>query len=1099
MNRLLIIFLVIGIIIPEFIFAQDRILVKGKVTSSSDPEGLPGVTVVELDKTNRVTIGTITNIDGEYALEVLSSTDKLQFSFIGFKNQIVEINNQSTINVVLEEEVRTLEGVEIRAERRTNTGIMNIADRDLAIPVSKISAEEFDDVQASTIDEALQGRLAGVDIAANSGDPGAGMSIRIRGVNTLSANSEPMIVVDDIPYETNISADFDFASANEEGYAQMLNISVSDIKEITVLKDAAATAMWGPKAANGVLLITTKRGVKGRKPSVIYTYRGTFNEEPKALPTLSGDEYSTLILEAYENTFGFPLSKDDVKEFSYLPTEPFYYYNYGQNTDWMSAISQSGFTHNHDLAVDGGGSKATYRFSANYQDQRGVTVGTSLERLTTRLNLDYFISDKLKLAADFTYAHGITEGDYTEKNLVYKTTSIRSTAYRMMPNMSIYEYNAFGELTGNYFAPQYNALGSFPGMYNPVALANLGIQNTYNDRIQSRFSIYYDIIEGLRYSLDLSLDVNSNKLKQMLPIEATGVSRNSRYANRRVDRDDDTYNIYTNNKLTYHKEFREIHKLTATFNVQTNESIYYGSYLYKTNGASSIQSDAANAGRDNVSGYGPSTKSGRGRSLGMLALFHYSLLDRYIVSAGIRRDGNSRFDDKYRWGYFPSFSAAWRLSGEPFMAWAHFLSDLRLRFSYGENGNPPKAESMFYSNYRTYDFTYLDTKGVYPGNMQLQNLKWESIKSTNVGISAELYEGRVSSDIDFYKTRSGDMFAYDVKTPSSSGFETTPVMNVSTMDNFGWDFQLKTIPIKTKDWRVTFDFNIARNYNVLRKLADEFSAVSTETPTNGVYKRYAQIDNPAGSFYGYRYKGVYTTPDQLIAKDVNGENITDPNGNPISMVFDYGVKDYEFQLGDAMYEDVNHDGNINAADIVLLGDANPDFFGGFGQMITYKNFSFNYYFHYRVGNDIINMTKMAGESMGVSIDGIDGRVNVDNQTKAVLKRWRKEGDVTDIPRALLGYGYNVLGSDRFVEDGSFMRLKYITLVYRFPKKITEKLYMKNARISATINNLFVLTKYSGQDPEVSIKSNDGTIFTVGYDDSKTPKTRDVTFTLSVTF
>lgn len=1089
MNRLLIIFLVLSILIPNSIIAQERILVKGKVTSNMDTEGLPGVSVVELDKNNRTTIGTITNVDGEYALEVQSGTDKLQFSFIGFTNQIIEIDNRSTINVVLEEEVRALEGVEVRADRRTNTGIMNVADRDLAIPIAKISAEEFEDVQASTIDDALQGRLAGVDIAANSGDPGAGMSIRIRGVSTLSANSEPLIVVDDVPFETSITADFDFATANEEGYAQMLNIAVSDIKEITVLKDAAATAMWGTKAANGVLLITTKRGVKGRTPSVHYTYRATYSEEPQTLPTLSGGEYSTLIREAYMNTNGYPLNTDVYKEFLGLPTEPYYFYNFGQNTDWTDAISQSGFINNHDLAIDGGGSKATYRFSMNYQDQKGVTIGTGLQRLTTRLNLDYFISDKLKLRADFTYAHGKTEGNYTENGVIKGSTSIRSTAYKMMPNMSIYEHNAFGELTGNYFSPESTPQGVFPRMYNPVALANLGINDTYNDRINTKFSLYYDIIDGLRYSVDLSLDVSSKKLKQMLPIEATGVSRNNRYANRRVDRDDDAYNIYTNNKLTYTKTFREIHEFIGTLNVQTNEYIGYGSYLYKANGASSQQSDASSAGRDNVSGYGPRTSSGNGRSLGMLAMFHYKLLDRYILSAGMRREGNSRFDDKYRWGQFPSLSASWRISGEPFMTRFHFLSDLRLRFSYGENGNPPRYESLFFSNYRVYDFTYLDTKGVYPGNMQLQNLKWEGIKSMNVGISAELYEGRISSDIDFYNTKSEDMFAYNVETPSSSGYPNTPVMNVSTMDNYGWDFQLKTIPVKSKDWKITFDFNIAKNYNILRELADDFSAVTSETPENGEFIRYAQIDNPAGSFYGYRYKGVYSTEDQLIAKDANGNDINDPNGTPINMRYDYGNIDYEFELGDAMYEDINHDGNINTADIVLLGDANPDFFGGFGQMFSYKNFSFNYYFYFRVGNDIINRTKMNGENM----------FNFDNQTKTVLSRWRKPGDETDIPRALLNYGYNWLGSDRFVEKGSFMRLKYITLVYRIPKKITSKLHMKSARISTTFKNLFTLTKYSGQDPEISIKSNDGTIYTVGYDDSRTPRTRDITFTLNVSF
>lgn len=1069
--------------------AQERITVNGTVTDQNSIV-LPGVAIVALDKSERMLNGTITNLNGEFVMVVLQSTATLKFTFVGFKEQRVPFSTDKLdYKITLQEDVFEIEGIQVTAVKKTNTGFIEIAERDLAIPVAKISAKEFEDVQASSIDEALQGRLAGVDIASNSGDPGAGMSIRIRGVSTLSADSQPLIVVDGVPYETNISADFDFATANEEGYSQMLNISVSDISEITVLKDAGATAMWGPKAVNGVLMVTTKRGVRGRPPRFTYTYRGTFTEEPEALPVLSGDEYSTLIMEAYMNTYNVPLSTSAHKEFLYLPTEPYYYYNYGQNTNWMEAISQPGYIHNHDISIDGGGDKATYRFSVNYQDQQGVTLGSGLDRLSARLNLDYFISEKLKLRADFSYAHGNTYGNYTESGLIKNSTSIRSMAYKMMPNMSIYEYNALGELTGNYFAPESNSQGSFPNMYNPVALAELGIQKTINDRISSKFNLRYMITNDLTYTVDLSLDVNSNKLKQFLPQEATGVAMTNEYSNRMIDRDDDSYNIYTNNKLTYFKTFNEeTHKVTATLNFQTNEYNGYGSYLYKTNGISTSLTDASGSGRDNISGYGGSAAETIGRNVGAMALFHYSLLDRYIVSAGIRRDGNSRFDDKYRWGNFPNFSAAWRISGEPFMKSLTFIDEMRLRYSYGENGHPPRYEGMFYSNYNTYDFSYLGTTGVYPGNMQLQNLKWESIRSTNVGLTTDMFKERITTDIDFYKTRTIDLLSYNVATQSTSGYTGVSVKNIGTLDNYGWDLQVRTYPIRNKNWKVTFDFNIARNYNVIREIAEDFSTVMEEAPGNAEYIRFAQIDNPAGSFYGYRYKGVYTSPDQLIARDEKGDIITDPNGLPVYMMYDYGNVGYEFQLGDAMYEDVNHDGNINAADVVYLGNSNPEFTGGFGQNITYKNFSFNYYFYYRYGNDIINRTKMYGEKMS----------NYDNQTKATLRRWRKEGDITDIPRATF-YGYNYMGSDRFVEDGSFLRLKYITLTYRVPQTFCKKLGMQSARLSTTMNNLFTFTRYSGQDPEISIKSEDGTMYTVGYDDSQTPVTRNVTFTLSLQF
>ncbi|MFB6319723.1 SusC/RagA family TonB-linked outer membrane protein [Saccharicrinis sp. FJH54] len=1076
--RLLIVFQVA--FLSQIVNAQDGFLIRGKITSTDEPNGVPGVTVVEIDANNRIRKGTISNFDGEYAIEVLDKSDRLQFSFIGYKQQTIDINDRNTINIVLEISAKELTGVDVIAEKRTDMGLMSIPDRDLGIPISKISTEEFENVQASTIDEAIQGRLAGVDIAANSGDPGAGMSIRIRGVSTLSADNKPMIVVDGVPLEINIDPNFNFATANEEGYSQMLNISMDDIKEITVLKDAAATAMWGTKAANGVLVITTKRGVRSRSPRVSLTYRGTFIPEIKALPLLSGDEYSTLIKEAVMNTNNVPLDVQLHKEFLYQPTDPYFYYNYGQNTDWMDAIQHDGYIHNVDFAVDGGGSKATYRFSTNYQTQQGVTIGTGLNRLTTRLNLDYFISDKLRLRADFSYAHGVTDGNYSD---------IRSVAYRKMPNMSIYEYDVYGNLTGNYFSPERNIQGSAMGTYNPVAMALVGQKTTINDRIRSQFGIYYDINKYLRISSDLSLDVNSNKVKIFLPQIATGLNWTNTYVNRAGDSDNDSYNIFTNTIARYHRSFSDIHVITASLSAMTNESIGYGYDATTANSASSLFQDPSIESNILGSGLGNSSTKGIDRSLGVTAMMHYSLLDRYIVMAGLRREGNSRFDANNRWGTFPSISLMWRLSGEEFMQRFTFLDDLRIRYSYGENGHAPRNTGMFFNNYNTVAWGYLGDPAVYTTDMKLVNLKWEQLKTTNVGATVEMYKNRLHVDFDYYKNRTEDMFAYNVAIQSSSGFTTTSVLNAGTMDNYGWDFNFRSWPVRNKKWRISFDMNVAKNYNILREVNDKFPTVRNISPGNGEYMNIIQIDNPAGAFYGYKYKGVYTTQDDLIARDKNDNRIYDPNGKPITMVYNFNKVNYEFQLGDAMYEDINHDGNINASDVVLLGDANPDFFGGFGQEYGYKNFSFRYNFYFRVGNQIINRTKMLGENM----------YSYDNQTKAVLRRWRKPGDETDIPRSLIGYGYNWLGSDRYVEDGSFMRLKYVSLSYNLPKGFAKKMGAQSMRVSATLNNLLTFTNYSGQDPEININSKDGTIYTVGYDDSNTPVSRQFTFNLNVVF
>ncbi|SKB87628.1 SusC/RagA family TonB-linked outer membrane protein [Alkalitalea saponilacus] len=1068
--------------------AQQRAIVRGKVTSAFEPQGVIGVTVAELDANNRLVSGTVTNLDGNYLLEVRNIENRLQFTSIGYLDQIVEIQGRTTINVVMNEAVTELAGAEIVAHRRTQTGSLNVPDRNLAIPIAKISADVFEGVHASSIDEALQGRLAGVDITANTGDPGAGMNIRIRGVNTLTGDASPLIVVDNIPYEINVSSDFNFATANEEGYSQMLNIPVDDIAEIAVLKDAAATAMWGTRAANGVLLITTRRGSRSTKPLINYTFRGTYTFDPPTIPLLNGNQYNTLIQEAWFNSYGTPLPFETYREFLQIPDDPYFYHNYGQNTNWLKAVSQNGFIQNHDFSISGGGNRAVYRFSVNYQGQEGTTIGTGLDRLSTRLNLDYTISDRLRLRADFAYNHADTRGNYRD-NTFRDGRELRSVAYRKMPNMSIYEYDAFGNLTGNFFSPEFNAQGTAPNTYNPVAMGNDGFTRTINDRITNRLSLYYEILEGLRYTMDLSFDVNTNKVRRFLPQTATGRTWTDSWVNRAFDKDDDSYTIYTNNQLYFNRMFNAIHDFTASVNFQTNERIGSLYELETANSASSLLQDPSLDNKYREAGLGFNSGPWRGRDVGATATVHYVLLDRYIASGSIRYEGNSKFDEKNRFGMFPGVSAAWRISGEPFMEDFTSLNDLRLRFSYGENGRVPRREGMFFNNYGTFAWSYLGYNAVYPINMQLENLKWESFNSTNYGVSIEMFNGRLMVDADYYLNTTKDMLVYDTPIPSTTGFSRINVMNLGTLDNIGYDLSVRTVPIRQSDLRVTFDFNIARNYNILREVADNYPLERSLTLYNGQYRHIVQVDNPIGSFYGYRYKGVYTEPDQLIARDAAGNQILDPNGNPVYMVFDYRNVRYPFQLGDAMYEDINHDGNIDAQDVVYIGDANPDFYGGFGSLIDYKNFSFNYYFYFRVGNDIINKTKMDGENM----------YYFDNQLASTLRRWRAPGDETDIPRAMMGQGYNWLGSDRFVEDGSFLRLKYITLTYRVPNSFSQRFGMQNMRLSATMNNLLTFTRYTGQDPEININQRYGDIFTVGEDHSRTPVAKQFTFNLSVTF
>ncbi len=1087
-TRISIYFLFISLLMPCMAYSQG-ILIKGQVIGASDNIGLPGASIVEIDNNNRVIHSTVTYTNGNFALKIESTANKLQVGYMGYQTKIVEIGSQNDILIGLNEDVQELDVAEVTAHRKTNTGIMEINDRDLAIPVKKIDMKDVQSVQASTFDEALQGRISGVDIVSNSGDPGAGMSIRIRGVSSLNARKNPLIVVDNIPYETNISSDFDFATANEEGYSQMLNISMDDIKEITVLKDASATALFGTRASNGVLMVTTKRGSKSRKPMIGYTYRGTASFEPDPIPMLNGDQYSTLILEGTMNTNGIPLNTLVNKEFAYDPNDPWWYYNYGQNTNWLDAISRTGYTNNHDFSIAGGGEKAAYRVSTNYQDQLGVTLGTDLKRFTTRVNLDYRISNSLLIKADVSYAHGINNLNYEYGS---KDPSMREVAYKKMPNMSIYEYDENGNKTDVFFSPEQNIQGNYiansaSSTFNPVAMAESALYKISNDRVNTNFSLEYTLVKGLKYNFDLAFDMNNTKKNWFLPQIATGRPWNDINVNKAIDWDKDEATVFTNNRLSYSNVFKEIHSLSATVQFQTNQSHGVEYRSITANSASSELQDPSNPARVIEDELGLYNSSWLYRDIGALTLVNYILLDRYIVAAGVRMEGNSKFDKKYRYGYFPTLSAAWRLSKEPFMPEWSFLDDLKFKGSYGMNGNAPSYSYLFFNNYKTAGWSYLSNTAVYPSDMELENLKWETIITTNVGVSAEMFNSRMVIEFDLYRNRTKDMLSKDFDLNSTSGYDKI-YKNIGTLDNNGWDFNFQSTVIKRQDLAVSFNFNIARNYNILQEI-DKSVGTKYLYLNNGEYAKWVQIGNPIGSFYGYIYDGVYKDESELIARDAKGNQIYDANGNAVKMIYFYPYVNHEFEAGDAKYRDINHDGNIDYNDIVYLGNANPDFLGGFGSTIKYKNFGFNIYFYYRYGNDIINKAQMNGENM----------YKYDNQTTATLRRWRKPGDETDMPRALINYGFNWLGSSRFVDDGSFLRLKYITLSYEFPKAVISKYKLEGLRLSVTGNNLFTFTNYQGQDPEININSRDGTIYTVGYDNSNTPRAKELTVILGVTF
>ncbi len=1081
--------IVSAMLLVNFAIAQTTTTVQGRITSDNNKPVI-NVTIAEVDEDGRTIRAVKSDVEGNFVIRISDTKNKLSITHISHLGQVLSINTRTTFNIKLENNRKDLGDVVVVSLKKADNGMLQIAEKDVTTAQSHISAKDLEEMQAASIDQALQGRLPGIDITANSGDPGAGMQIRIRGTSSINSSNDPLIVVDGMPYETAIPSDFNFGAADELGYASLLNIAPSDIRDITILKDAASTAIWGSRAASGVVVITTKRGSIG-KPSFNYTNKSSITKQPEAIPMLTGDEYSTLIPEAFMNATGTPLNTQSVKEFQYDPNDPYWFNNYSKNTNWIKAITQIGFTQDHNISMTGGGEKARYFASVGYLNQKGTTLGSYLNRISTRINLDYVVSERISFKSDLSYS-------YTDNNRNF-ALNLRDIAYRKMPNMSIYEYDEFGNLSGNYFSPanniqgQYNGVssnGSVSGTINPVAMAKEAKNSIISQRVTPHFNLKYDIIKKVLFAtFDVQFDINNNKNNSFLPQTSTGRPWTEPSVNRAYDGDIDVFNVQSKTNLVYTPKFKnDKHTLTSFISLMTYDNKYVSQEVLTSNTASSVLQDPSSASRTQNAETRLTAYTGQTRSVGLLINGQYAFKDKYLFNAGLRGDGNSRFGPENRYGLFPSASMRWRISDEKFMR--HFVKnvdDLSFRASYGQSGNAPRRDYSYINIYNTFSWTYLGQAGVYPANMELSNLKWETIIGKNLGFNISMFKRKFTADVEFYSNRTNNMYFPGLQISSINGFNSVD-MNVGKMDNQGFELGLGVTPYKTKKWQLDFNFNIARNINVIKEISDLYPRDKGDITANGQYKTYMQVNSPFGSFYGFKYKGVYKDLQSTIATDGSGKPIIGPVGQTIYMKFNYPSIGYTFQPGDAMYEDINHDGNINYQDIVYLGNSIPKFTGGFGTSVTYKGaWKFTAFFNYRYKVDLVNGTQIYTTNMS----------GFDNQSTATLRRWRKDGDITDIPRALYRTGYNWLGSDRYVEDASFLRFRTATVRYTAPKKLVQKLKMKNLSGYITIENLYTWTKYTGQDPEASVRGSDP--FRVAVDNSYTPPVKTFTIGIATSF
>ncbi|MFC0878486.1 SusC/RagA family TonB-linked outer membrane protein [Saccharicrinis sp. FJH2] len=1061
-------------------------IIKGQVVDAETKEPLVGVNVVEIDENERFLTGAITDMNGNYVIQTGDPDNPLQFSYIGYEKQTIPVNGKTTINVELGTSSTALNEVSVSGSRMSNDGITTIRDRTTS--VSRLEFKELETQMGSSVEDMLQGRIANVDITSVSGDPGAGLNIRIRGTATLNARNTPLIVVNGIPYNSQIDENFDFATADIEKFGNMIDVAPEDIESIEVLKDAASTAIWGSSAANGVLMIKTKRGIKS-KPIFDYTYKYAVGWEPDPLPMLNGGDYSRLIQQMhynvdrneFSNQFNPLVDNNLANEIAFDPRWS-QYYNFIQETDWVGEITQRANSQQHVFSVRGGGDKSRYNMSVGHSNETGTTINNGLKKLTLRSSLDYDLSSKLTFKTDILYTRYDQYNTYDAEDPEFGSKLIRSIAYRKMPNMSVYDRDENNEHVGDYFTPAETLQGNARDMYNPVALANLGVNEQLKNNARALFTLRYRIQNNLILNSTITLDIFDNKRHRFLPYDAVGYIYDSEITNLASDEFSKKSTIYTYNQLIYTPVLGEDHSLTVMGQVDTEKT----NQLWQKQQTSRSASPYLQlpAGDKTIEYIGQNFSEYR--SLGFYLQGAYKYKDKYLATMGAKYEGNSKYSPDSRWGLFPTVSGAWRINEESFMEDATWINDFRLRVSWGQSGNSPNTNYLYWNTYNSSaQLSYLNYQGVEPNGVELTSLRWETLETFNPGISFYGLRNRLNVELDYYTKVTKDLFLENTAIPTHTGF-TSMSINEGQMENRGYEVMVDYKILEKTAFKLSVNANFSTNKNIVISLPENFAMEYGDMLANGNYKISVVPGEPLGGFFGYRYLGVYQSNEDAVVRDENGDPIYGLNKTePLKMIMG-GSEGYTFEGGDAKYDDINHDGKIDELDLVYLGDLNPKVMGGTGIRAQYKNITFNTFLYFKLGQKVINQTRMDTEKM----------YNYDNQSKATNWYWRNPGDITDVPRPLYNKGYNWLGSSRFVEDGSYMRLKTISLSYDFSSVLLKKLHLRSLRVYATGYNLFTLTNYSGQDPEVGLPNRPDTL---PKDYSRTPPSKRVMLGLNVSF
>jgi TonB-linked SusC/RagA family outer membrane protein len=981
--------------------------VTGTVLSASDNSPLPGVSVV----IKGTTTGATTDPDGKFSLPVPATGDPvLIFSFIGFEPQEVRINGRSSVgSVKLGEKATALNDVVV-------VGYGSQRKRDITGSVASISAEQVAETPITRADQILQGRVSGVQVTQTNSEPGGNVSIRIRGTNSINSGNEPLFVVDGFP-----------------GAGDLNSINPSDIESIEVLKDASATAIYGSRGANGVVIITTKKGKAGRNSINFEAYTGVSNVRKK-YDLMNAPEFARYLndvqtLNNLENKTNTPLpyTQEQINAM-------------GEGTDWQDEIFRQGRQSNYQLGFNGGNEDTRYNLSFNYFDQEGIILNSGFKRGSVRLNLDRKVSNKINVS--FTSQLSRTQQRLTTVNTNGGSSGgVLLDALRFSPIQSVRDANGA-------YTFQNQPLPAVEIAGNPVAYAESAKDNLTTTRALINVAGEFQLLEGLKLRISGGTDLFANQRNQFIP-STVYVGQNTNGSATKAS--NSNYSWLNENTLTYDRKLNENNALNVvaglTFQEFVNENYSASANNFFTN---ALGSDNIGLGANVLT---PSSGKNSNRLASYFGRVNYRLFEKYLFTFTMRADGSSRFGPNNKWGYFPSAAFAYRLIDENFMKGFTSLSDLKLRASYGITGNQEIGSYQSLGRYGLSAYTSGATRlvGLAPSNVPNPDLSWESTAAADLGIDVAFFKNRLSITADYYHKKTTDLLL-QVSIPQTTGFSNI-LQNAGSVQNKGFEFGMNTVNFDSKKFTWNTNLNFSLNRNKVLDLNGEYQRFVGQSSTSifpgaTAATSVLRIGEPIGSFYGYVFDGIWQTQEEITASG------TTANVRP----------------GDPRYLDLNGDKKIDGNDRTIIGRAQPKFIYGITNGFTYGPVSLNIFIQGVQGTDVLNLNRYELES----------GFTTTNKLKSVNDRWTGPGTSNTIPKANSVVRRSTGIVSDVVEDGSFVRLKTVTVSFNVPLPEAVTKAIKTASIYVTGQNLITITDYSGYDPEVNSFGNSGLSLNTDY-------------------